>query len=66
MRDPQYVEVGDYVQIAGTEGRWWRITHKHDDVTDGFIAVNDFGMESGAYYSDILDLKLESEMDYAF
>ena len=56
-------ETGDYIQLNLCDG-WFRITYKGDE---GFDCEDKFGFESTLNpYSDITDLKLPSEMEYAF
>lgn len=56
-------ETGDYIKLNLCDG-WFRITYKGDE---SFDCIDDFGTESTLNpYSDISDLKLPSEMDYAF
>ena len=57
------IETGDYIQLNLCEG-WFRITHIAED---HFDAIDDFGTDTTYnQFEDIADLKLPSEMDYAF
>lgn len=62
------IEIGDYIQLHGEEiGEWFKITYKHEHACDGFDCECDFGTPHNQIpYAHIADLKLESEMDYAF
>jgi len=59
------IETGDYIQLHGEEiGEWFKITNTDDTYFD---CKDDFGRElTQMKPSAIADLKLPSEMDYAF
>lgn len=57
------VEPGDYVKIGLCEC-WFKVTDTSDPIN--MDLVDESGLPTGAEYGDIEDLKLASEMDYAF
>lgn len=57
------VETGDYVKLKLCDS-WYKVQHVYPD--DYIDLVDVFGSETDAKIEDIEDLKLESEMEYAF
>jgi hypothetical protein len=58
------VDAGDYVQLYLCD-EWYKVTKVYPD-SDYIDIITDFGTPTDAHISDVSDIRLPSEMDYAF